>query len=241
MEQERIKFYVEKNGFWTHYATVLLVLAAVFQFLACWGLWNDRTVLLTQMLLPCASYLLFALLLTFFGQAALWTTALPYLAGIAFCGGQVWFTEDRLLLILTLVYCVVATVLYLCTVFCLIHTKWLLVPLFGLPFLYRAFYRDVLLLQHNGESVSFAAGMREMSLLLVLLALTFTALGMKKLVKERRLKTSAYDLAGKPPAPEPVTPLSQKLEEHHEPTLTLENTPAEATETGDEGKTEEQE
>ena len=237
MEQERFKFYVDKNTFWTHSASVLMILAAVFQFLACWGRWSDRTALLTQMVLPCASFLLFAVLLTFCGKAALWTTALPFVAGTVFYLWQVWFSDDRLQLLLTLAYCVVAVVLYLCTVFTFIRTKWLLVPLFAIPFLYRAFYRDVRILQTYGEGVSFAAGMRELSLLLVLLAMTFTALGMHKQFKEKKLKASADD--GKTQAPETPNALSQKLEERHEPTLTLENTQPEAPETTDAGPSEE--
>ena len=67
MENPRIKFYVDKTSFWTHGTGVLLVLATVFQFIACWGLWTDRVVVLTQILLPVASFLLFVLLLQAFG------------------------------------------------------------------------------------------------------------------------------------------------------------------------------
>ena len=193
MDNPKIRFYVDNNSFWAHGTSVLLALATVFQFVACWGLWNDRFVALTQILLPVVSYFLFVLLLGLLGKKALWVTILPFLGGIAYYGMQAWFAEDRILMVIGIAYCVLALVLYIGTVFSLIRTKWLLVLLFAIPFCYRAFYRDVLILQNVEQPATFAAGMREISLLCLLLAMTLLALGMKKRVRK-----------GKEPQPVPA-------------------------------------
>ena len=124
MGSDKIRFYVAKTGFWAQSAAVLLVLAAVFQLLACWGQWGDQNVLLMQIVLPTASFLCFALLLILCGRSTLWLTAIPFLAGAFFFVSQVWYSDNRLLLMMVLVYCVVAAVLYLGTVFSIIRTKW---------------------------------------------------------------------------------------------------------------------
>lgn len=208
MENMRIKFYIEKDSFWAHAASLLLAMATVFQLIACWGLWNDRSTVLMQLLLPLASYLLFVLVLNLLGKSALWLTSLPFLGGVAFHGLQAWNAENKLVMVIGITYCVLAAVLYLATVFSLIRTKWLLFPLFALPFAYRAFYRDVLLLQDLENPVHFAAGMREMSLLCVLLAMTLLALGMKKLLKERRRKAAKVEAPEESAPAAPTAPVA---------------------------------
>ena len=201
MENPRIKFYVEKNSFWAQGTSILLALASAFQIIGCWGLWSDHFFALTRILLPVVSFVLFVLLLSLLGKKALWLTVIPFLGGIGFYGIQAWYEESRVLMIIGIAYCVLAVVLYSGTVVSLIRTKWLLVLLFGVPFVYRAFYRDVLLLQNVEEPVSFAGGMREMSLLCVLLAMTLLALGMKKRVKERKSKEKTTNEPESAPAP----------------------------------------
>lgn len=217
MDNPRIKFYVEKNSFWAHSASILLGMATVFQFIGCWGFWDDRFTALTQLLLPMASFVLFILVLNLLGKQALWLSFLPFLGGVGFYGLQAWNAEDKLLMVIGVVCCVLAAVLYCGTVFSLIRTKWLLVVLFGAPFCYRAFYRDVLLLRDLENPVHFADGMREMSLLCVLFALTLLSLGMKKLVKERKKKGAEQPEtptapAAVPSAPAPVAPAAAPVE-----------------------------
>lgn len=204
MDNPRIKFYMDKKSFWAHGTGVLLVLAVMFQLVACWGLWNDQFFVLTQILLPVVSFLLFALLLYALGQKALWVTIIPFLGGLAFYGLRAWFAEERTLMMIGVAFCVLAAVLFVGTAFAWIRTKWLLVLLFAVPFCYRAFYRDVLLLQNEEQPVGFAAGMREISLLCVLLAMTLFALGLKKRVRDRRNREPQAVPAAPAPAPAPM-------------------------------------
>ena len=74
--------------------------------------------------------------------------------------------------------------LYFCTVFGIFRTKWFLVPLFGLPFLYHVFVEDLKALRDTANPVTFAKGMQEMGVLCIMLGLFFLALSMKRHVSE---------------------------------------------------------
>lgn len=184
MKKPRIKFYTERTSFWVEGAVIFMALAIIFRIIGCWGLWTDTYFALTQIALPIASGLLFILLLALLGKHALWTTFLPVLMGVAFFILKAFTFDSTVQTVLCVLLYVLVAVLYVGTVFTLIRTKWLLVPLFALPFLYHVLVEDMQKLQDTANPVTFAAGMQEMSVLCIMLSLLFTALGMKKLVKE---------------------------------------------------------
>lgn len=180
MRKQRIKFYVEPKGFLAQGSVILMALAMVFRVIGCWNLWADRFFAATQILLPLASGLLFILFVLLLGKRALWTTSLAVLLGVAFFMIKAFGFESRLHMVLCLLLYLVVAILYVITVFALIPTKWLLVPLFALPFLYHVFVEDLPALRDTVDPVSFAAGMQEMSVLSIMLALLFLSLAMKK-------------------------------------------------------------
>ena len=81
-------------------------------------------------------------------------------------------------LLCILLYLLVA-VLYTGTVFGRIRTKWLLVPLFGLPLLYHIFVEDLNAMR-SANPPSFDAGMQEVSVLCIMLSLLLLSIAMKK-------------------------------------------------------------
>ncbi len=208
MKNERIKFYVERTGFWTEAALIFMTLAIVFRVIGCWGLWDDRYFLMTQILLPIVSGLLFILLLALLGKHALWTTFLPVLGGVAFFVLKALTFENTTQMLLCLLLYAAVAVLYCGTVFTLIRTKWLLVPLFLLPFLYHVGVEDIARLRDTVNPVTFTDGMQEMSVLCIMLSLLFTSLAMKKLVKKPRKAEEEPKPAAPAPAPQepPQTP-----------------------------------
>lgn len=191
MKEARIKFYVERTGFCTEASLIFMALAVVFRVIGCWGLWNDRFFLMTQILLPIASGLLFILLLALLGKSALWTTFLPVLGGVAFFVIKALGFENTTQMLLCLLLYAVVAILYCGTVFTLIRTKWLLVPLLLLPFCYHVGVEDIARLRDTANPVTFTAGMQEMSVLCIMLSLFFVSLAMKKLVKEPKEKAWA--------------------------------------------------
>ena len=206
MKEARIKFYVERNSFWTQGALIFMGLSIIFRVIGCLGLLDDRFFLLTQVVLPIASGLLFIVLLAALGKLALWTTFLPVLGGVAFFVIKATGYENTVQMLLSLLLYAVAAIVYCGTVFTLIRTKWLLVPIFLLPFGYRV-WEDVGRLRDTVNPVTFSAGMQEMSVLAILLALLFTALAMKKLTREPKAapwsKPAAAEQEDQTPAEQP--------------------------------------
>ena len=213
IKEAKIKFYVERTGFWTEAALIFMTLAIVFRVIGCWGLWDDRYFLLTQIVLPIASGLLFIVLLALLGKHALWTTFLPVLGGVAFFVIKALSFENTTQMLRCLLLYAVVAIVYCGTVFTLIRTKWLLVPLFLLPFCYHVGVEDIARLRDTVNPVTFTAGMQEMSVLCIMLSLLFTALAMKKLVKEpKNPRPGIKDPVKNEQAPAPVVEAEPVIE-----------------------------
>ncbi len=212
MKKQKLKFYVEPKSFGAQCSIILMALAIVFRIIGCWGLWTDEFYAVTQILLPIASGLLLILFVALLGRRALFLTSLPVLMGVVFFILKSLGFESVLHTVLCIVLYVAVAVLYVATVFALIRTKWLLVPLFGLPFLYHIFVEDLAALRDTAHPVSFAAGMQEMSVLCIMLSLFFLSLAMRKNTPQ----LEDMDLP-KMRAPKVVAPSRDAAEEAEEP------------------------
>lgn len=177
-DKPRAKFYVEKNSALVHAAVIFMALSAVFRLVGCWGMWGEQFYAASQIALPLVCNLLFILLLLLLGGRAFWLTSLPVILGaVFFIIKSFTFTSWLHTVLCILLYMLVA-VLYTATAFGVIRTKWLLVPLFGLPLVYHIAVEDAAALRDG--TVTFAAGMQEMSVLCIMLSLVLTALALKK-------------------------------------------------------------
>ena len=182
MGGNRVKFYTERNSFGVQAMVILLSLSIVFRIIGCWGLWADRNYLMLQIALPVFSALLLIVSVMLLGKRALWVSFIPVLLGAVFFIIKSLGFESMLHTILCIILYVAVIVLYFCTVFGILPTKWVLVILFGLPFLYHIFVEDLAALRDTENPVSFAAGMQEMGVLCIMLGLFFLSLSMKKTV-----------------------------------------------------------
>lgn len=200
----RAKFYVDKKSRFVHDAVLFMVLSVVFRIVGCWGLWNDRFFAITQILLPIAGNILFILILRFLGDKAFPLTILPVLMGVAFFVIKSLGFDSILHTVLCIALYVLVAVLYILTAIGIIRTKWVLVPLFALPFLYHVFVEDLAALRDAANPVLFADGMQELSVLAVMLALLFTALALKKrkLLEEAGLPKIKDPVVIKPAKPQ---------------------------------------
>lgn len=176
----RAKFYVEQQHWAVQTAIIFMALSAVFRIVGCWGKWNDTFFAATQIALPLMCNILFILCLVLLGKKALWLTAVPALMGVVFFIIKSFTFESWIHTVLCILLYLLVAVLYTGTVFGFIRTKWLLVPLFGLPFLYHIFVEDLAALRDTANPVSLSAGLQEISVLCVMLSLLFTAIAMKK-------------------------------------------------------------
>lgn len=205
----RAKFYVEKKGHFVHDAVLFMLLSVVFRIVGCWGLWTDKFFVITRILLPIGSALLFVLILRFLGDRAFSLTILPVLAGAAFFVIRALGFDNMLQAVLCIALCVLTAALYTLTAVGVIRTKWLLVPLFALALCYRVFVEDLMALRDTAEPVLFSEGMLELSIICILLGLMFTAMALKKrkLLEEANLPKIKDPVVIKPQKPaKPETP-----------------------------------
>lgn len=174
----KLRYYVERQGFFCQAAVILMLLSAVFRLIGCWGLWGDGFFAATQIVLPLACNLLFLLCLLLLGRRLFSATVLPVLLGVVFFIIKSFSFDSWLHTVLCILLYLLVAVLYTATVFGVLRTKWLLVPLFALPFVYHIFVEDMPAL--SAGEMTFASGMQEMSVLCVMLSLLCTAFAMKK-------------------------------------------------------------
>ncbi len=215
--KERVKFYTERNSFGVEAMIILMALSAVFRIIGCWGLWTDRDFAIMQIALPVFSALLLILLVWFFGKHALWLSVLPVALGVVFFIVKAIGFESRLHTVLCILLYAAVLALYFCTVFGILKTKWFLVPIFGLPFLFHIFVEDLAALRDTANPVSFAAGMQEMGVLCVMLGLFFLSLAMKKQVRAQepdlpKMKAPKVIVPAKPQPDTQNTPVTEQEE-----------------------------
>lgn len=181
----KIKYTVDKKSFFGHSAVLLLVMSAIFRVIGCWGLWNDTVFAVMQLLLPIACCLLLVLCISFLGKKGFFLSCVPVVLGAVFFIFKSFGYESKIQLVLCVLLSLIVAVIYTGTVIGSIHTKWLLPPLFGLPFIYHVFVVDLPALSNVEQPVTFSAGMQEMSVLCIMAAMFCLGLGLKKVVIEK--------------------------------------------------------
>lgn len=180
VKKEKVKFYLERDGFLAETAVILMVLSALFRLIGCWGLWGDKVFAITQIILPICCNVLFILCIIFLGKRLFSLSAIPVVLGAVFLIVGSFGYERWINTALCILLCIVVTVLYGATVFGRIRTKWLLVPVCALCFLYRLLIVDVAAMRNEANPVTFASGMQELSILCIVLALACTGFALKK-------------------------------------------------------------
>ena len=178
--KEKVKFYVEKESKLVQSAVVLMLLSAVFRLIGCWGRFDDSFFAITQIALPLGCNLLFILVLMTMGKRFFNFTSVPVVLGVLFFIIKATTFDSWIHMLLCILLYIVIALAYCATVFGVMPTKWPLVPLFALPFLYHVCIEDIARLPDTVNPMTFAEGMQEMSVLCIMLALLCTSLAMKK-------------------------------------------------------------
>ena len=140
---ERAKFYVQKDSRWVQAAVILMIMSAVFRLIGCWNRFGDSYFAVTQIALPLCCNLLFILVVLTMGKRFFFLSSVPVLLGVVFFIIKSFGFTSWLHTLLCIMLYVLVAVLYTSTVFGFIRTKWLLVPLFALPFLYHVLQADL--------------------------------------------------------------------------------------------------
>ena len=186
-EKGKLRYYIPRGSFGSSAGVVLLILSVFFRLISYWGSWQSMLQIdqICYLALPISAALLMVLCLLLLSRAALWTTSLPVLLGVAYFMIRAIELDDKLFLVLWVLLCAMIAVLWCGTVFNVMHLRLLLPPLFLLPFLYRLWAVDLPALQRAEPPVSFTDGMLEMSVLGMLLAMFFISLGIRKRYKTK--------------------------------------------------------
>ena len=198
----RVKFTIDKTGFFAEGAMILLVFAALFQVIGRWGQWNNRIDAIMLIALPAVSCLLLALCVLLFGKRGFFLSSLPVLMGVVFFIFKLLNSTSWVHTVLCILLYLAIVIVYPATVFGWIRTKWLLPPLFGVPFAIHI-ARDFAKLTAMPDAITFSAGMQEMSMLCMMAALMFIGFGLKKHEPEPTVvEPEVVEPASKPdPAP----------------------------------------
>ena len=171
---------------------IFLALAIVFRIIGCFTLWGNKVDFLMLLVLPVCACLLMIVCILVFGGKGFFLSFIPVLMGLAFFAFKLLFSTSWVSTVLRLVLYLAIAVIYTATVIGWIHTKWLLPPLFGLPFLYHVFVQDIPALLNTAEPVTFSAGMDELSILGIIGAMFCVGIGLKKRdPKPRKRKKNA--------------------------------------------------
>lgn len=179
-KKPRARFYLERSSAWAQICIIFMLLSAIFRLLGVWGLWDDEFFRNTQILLPLCCNLLFALFVFLFGRRGFFLSIVPVLMGVAFFIIKSFGFESSLHTLLCIILYLAVAIIYSGTVLGLIRTKWLLPPLFGLPFLYHIFVEDLARLRDAVNPMTLSEGLQELSVLCVMVSLFCVGMGLKK-------------------------------------------------------------
>lgn len=206
MEQRspKLRFYADPTGWATQASVMMMIMSMILRAVSYWGVWSDPNTSNMEALLyigvPELCGLLFIVAVLLLGKHRIWPSFLPVWGLCAFLVLDARLYSDELWMLFCVVAYVLIGILYLCTVFHLLNTKWVLAFTTLLPFLFHLFVIDIRALQDSENPVLFTTGVRELSVLCILLSLLFIALAMKK-----------KDTGRKANASEPAVPVAQPV------------------------------
>jgi len=205
MEQRppKLRYYTDPHSWAAQASVIIMIWSMVLRSLSYWGVWSDPETSNMEALLyigvPELSALLFVLAILLLGKHRVWPSFLPVWGLCAFLVLDARLYTDELSMLVCVVAYVLIGILYFCTVVNILSTKWVLAVAALLPFLYHIFVLDIKALQDTEHPVLFTTGVRELSVLCILLSLLCIALAMKK--KETGRKAQPSEPV---PVPQPV-------------------------------------
>lgn len=182
MENEKLRYSVSGKSVFAKLSAMLMGLSILFRLLGYWGFWANKEAgfIYTQIALPIVCNLLFIVIVLYLGKKLFSMTAIPVLLGVVFFIVKSLSDGGVLHTAICILVCLLAAMVYTGTVFGVIRTKWLLVPMFALPLAYHIFVLDRNTLLANEHAMSLADWLPEISVLCIMLALLLITFAMKK-------------------------------------------------------------
>ena len=120
-------------------------------------------------------------------------TFIPVLLGVVFFIIKATGFDSVLHTVLCIILYMLVAGIYFSTVFGIIGTKWLLLPLFGLPFLYHVFVDDLSTILGSNGAMTLEEWLPELSVLCIMLSLFFICFAMKEFPSGDNTQTQEND------------------------------------------------
>ena len=181
-KREKLRYSVSRKNIFVKLSAFLMLLSVLCRLLGYWGFWANQATdfVLTQILLPILSCLLFAAVIIYMGGRFFTLSFIPVVLGVVFFIIKALGFDSVIHMILCICLYLAVAIIYTATVFGIIRTKWLLAPLFGLPLLYHIFVEDRNTLLANENAMSLGDWLPEISVLCVMMSLLLICFAMKK-------------------------------------------------------------
>ena len=181
-KREKLRYSVSRKNVFVKLSAFFMLLSVLCRLLGYWGFWANQTTefVLTQILLPIVSCLLFIAVILYMGRRFFSLSFIPVVLGVVFFIIKALSFDSVIHMILCICLYLAVALIYTATVFGVIRTKWLLAPLFGLPLLYHIFVEDRNTLLANENAMSLGDWLPEISVLCVMMSLLLICFAMKK-------------------------------------------------------------
>lgn len=182
IKREKLRYSVSRKNFFVKLSAFFMLLSMLCRLLGYWGFWANQTsdFVLTQILLPVLCNLLFVVVILYMGRRFFVLSCVPVILGVVFFIIKALGFDSVIHMILCICLYLAVAIIYTATVFGVIRTKWLLVPLFGLPLLYHIFVNDLSTLRADENAMSLGEWLPEISVLCIMLSLLLICFAMKK-------------------------------------------------------------
>lgn len=175
--KNRTVYQIEPSSFWAVLAVAFMVLSFILRLYWATGESFEPERLGVHVILPLSANVIFILCVLLWGKKAVWTTFIPALMGVLFFVIKALGFPSLTHTVLCICLYALVAVLYGLTVFGILPTKKLLIPLFGLPLLYHIFVED--LIQHR-EVYVLSDWLQEFSVLCIMACLLCLSIGLEK-------------------------------------------------------------
>lgn len=203
----KIRYCVSKRNFFKRLSALLMGLAIILVLLSSWGFWHDIDMMFVylQMLLPIVSCILFIVIINHMGEKGFTLTFIPAICAAAYI---IINTADKaapLHSVLCIALCIAVTLSYIFTLFGIIGSKWMMLPIIVLPLAYRIVVEDLDMFTKTGFAQD-AEFLQELAILCMIFALLFICFAMKKRdfsKKEKPIEEVLVELEDNPDALEP--------------------------------------
>lgn len=173
-------YYIDRKNPFAILSVALMLISAAIRLVYYTSRDMTPQILWIYLVNTVAAAVIFLVAVVFFGKKMPQFTAVSVAMGVFFFAYKALGFQSRAHTVLCLLLYSGVLVLYTLTVFSVIRTKYLLYPLFGLPFLYHLFVEDTEKYFFAEPPVPVFEWLPEISVLCIMASLLFISVSLEK-------------------------------------------------------------